>query len=94
MGCGCGRSNIASINKSRAIKPQSNTTPKADSKIITYSNITLDGLYIHDINGITDKENSGMSAESKKTGGIHFGSLDGKAKFDNLIIKNCKIKYK
>mgnify|MGYP000756048156 FL=1 len=31
MGCGCGRSNIASVNKSRAIKPQSNTTPKADS---------------------------------------------------------------
>lgn len=66
--------------------------PNNNSKIITYSNITLDGLYIHDINGITDKENSGMSAESKKTGGIHFGSLDGKAKFDNLIIKNCKIK--
>ena len=31
MGCGCGRSNITSVNKNRAIKPQSNTTPKADS---------------------------------------------------------------
>ena len=31
MGCGCGRSNITSVNRNRAIKPQSNTTPKADS---------------------------------------------------------------
>ena len=66
--------------------------PNNDTKIVTYSNITLDGLYIHDINGITDKENSGMSADSKKTGGIHFGSSDGKAKFDNFTIKNCKVK--
>lgn len=29
MGCGCGKSNIASVQKSRAISPKSSVTPKA-----------------------------------------------------------------
>lgn len=57
----------------------------------TYENITLDGLYVHDIYGYSDKNNAGMAMSSKVTGGIHIWSTDGKAKSKNFTIKNCKI---
>lgn len=57
----------------------------------TYENIVLDGLYVHDIRGYTDKANSGMSLQSKRTGGIHVWSEDGYGRFDGLTIKNCRI---
>ncbi len=59
--------------------------------VISYPNIKLDNLYIHDIRGIKDAENSGMAYASKKTGGILFATLDGKATIDNLDIGNCVI---
>ena len=66
------------------------TNPLGDD-VVTYSGITLKGLYIHDINGITDSENSGMSAASKKTGGIHVWSEDGHGRTDGLTITGCRI---
>ena len=65
--------------------------PDNNSEVKTYKDITIENLYIHDIHGITDKENSGMSSESKRTGGIHFGSLDGKGRFSSLTFRKCKI---
>ena len=66
------------------------TNPGGDD-VMTYSGITLSGLYIHDIRGITDAENSGMSAESKSTGGIHVWSVDGHGRTDGLTIAGCRI---
>lgn len=66
------------------------TNPNGDD-LITYSSIHLNDLYIHDIYGISDKENAGMSIESKKTGGILLWSEDGKARSDDLRITNCQI---
>ena len=60
-------------------------------KVITYSNITLENLYIHDISGYLDAENSGMSTDSKKTGGIQVWSNDGLGRIDGLNITDCRI---
>lgn len=62
-----------------------------NQKVETYDNLILNNLYIHDINGFTDAENSGMSIQSKKTGGIHVWSEDGYGRYNNLQIVNCKI---
>ncbi len=62
-----------------------------NTEIKTYAGITLNNLYIHDIYGYSDKENTGMSTKSKITGGIHLWSKDGKARSKDLTIKNCKI---
>ena len=40
------------------------------------SNITVKNMYIHDIRGITDATNNGMSNESKATGGIQVWVKD------------------
>lgn len=58
----------------------------------TSAGITLENLYIHDIRGEKDAENSGMSIASKKTGGIQVWSLNGRGRFDKLTIKGCTIK--
>lgn len=60
-------------------------------EMITYKNIALKDLYIHDINGFRDAENSGMSIASKKTGGIHLWSNDGLGRVDGLYITGCQI---
>lgn len=66
------------------------TNPESD-EVITYSGITLRNLYIHDIRGITDAQNSGMSVASKKTGGIHVWSDDGRGRTSELTISGCRI---
>lgn len=48
--------------------------PEGSQEVVTYENITLRNLYIHDINGHRDAENSGMATWSKKTGGIQLWS--------------------
>lgn len=60
-------------------------------KVVTYENITLRNLYIHDICGYQDAENSGMAIWSKKTGGIHLWSNDGLGRVDGLNITGCRI---
>ncbi len=60
-------------------------------EIVTYKNITLKNLYIHDINGFRDAENSGMAMTSKITGGIHLWSNDGLGRVDGLTITGCQI---
>lgn len=60
-------------------------------EIVTYKNITLKNLYIHDINGFRDVENSGMAMSSKITGGIHVWSNDGFGRVDGLNIIGCQI---
>lgn len=67
------------------------TNPSGKKEVVTYREITLKNLYIHDIYGYTDSENSGMSAESKKTGGIHVWTSDGYGRFDGLYIDGNKI---
>ena len=59
--------------------------------IVTYKNISLKNLYIHDINGFRDAENSGMAMWSKITGGIHVWSTDGLGRVDGLNISGCQI---
>ncbi len=59
--------------------------------VITYGNITLKNLYIHNINGFRDAQNSGMAISSKKTGGIHLWSNDGLGRVDGLNITGCQI---
>lgn len=58
---------------------------------VTYENITLKNLYIHDIHGFLDAENSGMAMWSKITGGIHVWSNDGLGRVDGLTITGCQI---
>ena len=65
--------------------------PNNNEEIITYKNIKLKNLYVHDILGFRDAENSGMGMFSKKTGGIHLWSSDGYGRTDNFEISNCKI---
>lgn len=60
-------------------------------EMVTYKNIALKNLYIHDINGFRDAQNSGMSIASKKTGGIHLWSNDGLGRVDGLYITGCQI---
>ena len=60
-------------------------------EVITYKNIILRNLYIHDIRGFMDAENSGMAISSKKTGGIHLWSSDGFGRIDGLTITGCRI---
>ena len=60
-------------------------------EVVTYKNITLKNLYIHDINGFRDAENSGMAMWSKITGGIHVWSNDGLGRIDGLEITECEI---
>ena len=60
-------------------------------EIITYKNVKLNNLFIHDILGFRDAENSGMGMFSKKTGGIHLWSSDGYGRTENFEISNCKI---
>ena len=64
---------------------------KGTEEVVTYKNITLKDLYIHDINGFRDAENSGMAMESKITGGIHVWSNDGLGRIDGLNIVGCEI---
>lgn len=61
------------------------------NEIVTYKNISLKNLYIHDINGFRDAENSGMAMWSKITGGIHVWSTDGLGRVDGLDISGCQI---
>ena len=61
------------------------------SEIITYKNIAIKNLYIHDIVGFRDAENSGMAMSSKITGGIHIWSTDGLGRVDGLDISGCEI---
>lgn len=68
----------------------SDPAPDSD-KIITYSNITLRNLYIHDIRGYLDAVNNGMDMTSKMTGGIQIWSSDGKGRFDGLTVTECEI---
>lgn len=65
--------------------------PDGEKTVYTYENITLRNLYIHDINGYRDAENSGMAIKSKKTGGIHLWSNDGYGRVDGLTITGCRI---
>ena len=65
--------------------------PNENEEIITYKNIKLKNLYIHDILGFRDAENSGMAMFSKKTGGIHLWSSDGYGRSENFEVSNCKI---
>ncbi len=58
---------------------------------VTYENITLKNLYIHDIHGFLDVENSGMAMWSKITGGIHVWSNDGLGRVDGLTITGCQL---
>lgn len=51
-----------------------------------YDNITVSNNYIHDIHGITDVANRGMSNQSKCTGGIHVWSENGNGVYSNLKI--------
>lgn len=62
-------------------------------EMMTYENITLRSLYIHDINGFRDASNSGMAISSKKTGGIQLWSRDGYGRVKNLEVANCKISH-
>ena len=64
---------------------------KGTEEVVTYKNITLKNLYIHDIQGHRDAENSGMSMESKITGGIHLWSGDGYGRVDGFTVTGCKI---
>lgn len=64
---------------------------KNTNEIVTYKNISLKNLYIHDINGFRDAENSGMAMWSKITGGIHVWSTDGLGRVDGLDISGCQI---
>ena len=55
------------------------------------SNITVKNMYIHDIRGITDATNNGMSNESKATGGIQVwvkNSSRVPTRYHNLKIVN------
>ena len=61
------------------------------NEIVTYKNISLENLYIHDIVGLRDAENSGMAMWSKITGGIHVWSTDGLGRVDGLEISGCQI---
>lgn len=58
---------------------------------VTYKNIKLENLYIHDIIGYRDAENSGMAMESKITGGIHLWSNDGLGRVDGFEVTGCQI---
>ena len=64
---------------------------KGTDEIITYKNITLKNLFIHDIQGFRDAENSGMAMSSKITGGIHLWSNDGLGRADGFVITGCTI---
>lgn len=64
---------------------------KGTEEVITYKNIKLNNLYIHDIIGFRDAENSGMAMWSKITGGIHVWSNDGFGRVDGLEITGCQI---
>ena len=59
--------------------------------VVTYKNITLSNLYVHDILGYRDAENSGMAMWSKTTGGIHVWSTDGLGRIDGLEISDCLV---
>ena len=67
------------------------TNPSGEQKVVTYRNVTIKNLYVHDIHGITDAANSGMSTASKLTGGIHVWTSDGYGRFDGLYIKDNKV---
>ena len=61
------------------------------SDVVTYTNVTLKDLYIHDIQGFRDAENSGMAMWSKITGGIHLWSTDGLGRLDGFTVTECEI---
>lgn len=60
--------------------------------LTTYSNITIEDMYIHDISGILDEANRGGAAEAKKCGGIHLWTSSGFGRYDNVLIRNNRIK--
>lgn len=67
------------------------TNPSGNDDIVTYSGLTLQNLYVHDIHGIVNAENKGLSLASKVTGGVHVWTSDGKGRFDRLTIRANKI---
>ena len=60
-------------------------------EVVTYSGIKLQNLYVHDIIGHRDAENSGMAMSSKITGGIHLWSNDGLGRVDGFEVTGCEI---
>lgn len=64
---------------------------KGTDETVTYENIKLENLYIHDIVGYRDAENSGMAMASKITGGIHLWSNDGLGRVDGFEVTGCQI---
>lgn len=75
----------------RGILIDANNPDEESEEVITYSNITVRNLYIHDIRGYLDAINNGMDYASKMTGGIQFWSTDGYGRFDGLTITQCEI---
>jgi len=60
--------------------------------LTTYSNITVEDLYIHDIFGTLDEEGRGGATAAKKCGGIHLWTSSGFGRYDNILIRNNRIK--
>lgn len=76
----------------RGVLIDANNPDGSDTEnIITYENIVLKNLYIHDIRGYLDAVNNGMDWASKMTGGIQFWSTDGLGRYDGLTITGCEI---
>lgn len=60
--------------------------------LTTYSNITVEDMYIHDIYGTLDEGGRGGSTAAKKCGGIHLWTSSGFGRYDNVLIRNNRIK--
>lgn len=61
---------------------------KPGNGTVTHS-ITLDGLYIHDVNGHNEKKGSGPNGQ--EGAGIHFGNNGEGTYIDGLTIQNCRL---
>lgn len=68
-----------------------NVTGDGGEGVAVYRGVTLRELDVHDIYGVTDAENSGMSGASKQTGGIHAWSADGRGRLDGFTVTQCRI---
>lgn len=94
--------NCSDITVSNLELYDSNTTSRGDKRgvlidsnpsvLTTYSNITIEDMYIHDIFGTNDAENRGGAASAKKCGGIHLWTSSGFGRYDNILIRNNRIK--
>lgn len=60
-------------------------------EIRTYRGIELRSLTVRHIKGTTDDDNKGMSALSKRTGGIQIWTDDGMGRFDGISVVGCRI---